>query len=239
MERKTPPEIYAQSMNCPGCGHGIFDRILGEVLTELNYEDKAICAIDIACSLNSTDYFHCDYVCGPHGRSAAVAVGLKKARPNNLVFARQGDGAAYSIGLAETMSVALRNDNITLFVVQNGVYGMTGGQMSPTTLEGQLTTSSPHGRDVKKTGAPFDVVKVMGNLDMAYLARGSMSNVRNIKKAKKYIRKAFEKQLNHRGFSLVEILAPCPTNWGLSPLAAMERLSKEVEQVYDLGEFID
>jgi 2-oxoglutarate ferredoxin oxidoreductase subunit beta len=239
MERKRPEAIYAKSMNCPGCGHGIFDRILAEVLAELQCLDKAICAIDIGCGTNTMDYLHCDYICGPHGRSSAVAIGIKKVRPHSLVFTKQGDGSAYSIGLAETLSVALRNENITVFVVQNGVYGMTGGQMALTTIDGQVTTSTPLGRDAKKTGAPFDVVKVMGQLDIAYLARGSLSTVAKIKKTKKYIRKALEKQLSKSGFSLVEVLSPCPTNWKLTPVAAIERISKQVEQVYSLGEFID
>jgi pyruvate/2-oxoacid:ferredoxin oxidoreductase beta subunit len=239
MKKKAPELIFKENDYCPGCGHAIFDRILAESLLELEIADKAICAVDIACSSIMARHFHIDYVHGPHGRMAAVAKGIKSVRPDNIVFGRCGDGAAYAIGLAETMSAAIRNDNITMFVINNGVYAMTGGQMAPTTLPGQITASSPYGKDIRRFGQPVDVTKLMAGLDIAYLARGALADVKDIKKSKKFIKKAFQKQMNKLGFSFVEIISLCPTNWGLAPTDAMERLKNEVLNTYCLGEFVD
>ena len=239
MKKKAPELIFKENDYCPGCGHAIFDRILAESLLEMEIADKAICALDIACSSIMARHFHIDYVHGPHGRMAAVAKGIKSVRPDNVVFGRCGDGAAYAIGLAETMSSAIRNDNITMFVINNGVYGMTGGQMAPTTLSGQITASSPFGKDINKFGQPVDVTKLMGNLDIAYLARGALTGVKDIKKTKKLIKKGLQKQIDNMGFSFVEIMSMCPTNWGLTPIKAIHRLKNDVLNVYHLVEFID
>ena len=239
MNENRPVLITSENSYCPGCGHGIFDRILAEVLEEMGLHEKAICAIDIACSYLTTQYFHTDYIMGPHGRISEVACGMKHARPENVVYARCGDGAAYAIGLAETMSVAIRNENICMFVVNNTIYGMTGGQMAPTTLPGQYSSSSIHGKDPQKFGNPVNVVDIMGKLPIAYLARGSVASVAEIHKLKAMIKKAITHQLNGDGFSFVEILSPCPTNWNMTPLQAIERMKEEVYPYFACGEFID
>ena len=185
------------------------------------------------------DAWDFDTVMCAHGRPVAVGAGVKRALPDALVAAYLGDGAAYSIGTAETIHCALRNENIVVVVLNNGVFGMTGGQMAPTTLPGQKTTSSPSGRDTAATGKPFDVMKVLGGIDLAYLARGSVDSVANVVKTKKYIRKAIAKQMNNEGFSLVEILSPCPTNWGLAPLDAAQRIRDVVIKEFPLGEYVE
>lgn len=239
MVRTIPSTIFSESKYCPGCGHGIFDRIFAECLDEFGAADKAIGMIDIACSNNVTRYLHSDYIVGPHGRIMETASGAKRVRPECFVYARGGDGCAYAIGLAETYHVAMRNENISAFIINNGNYGMTGGQMAPTTLNGQITTSSPHGKDPGKFGNPLDVTKMFTGLNIAYLARGSLSSAAEIRKTKKYVRKAFQYQLENKGFSMVEIVAPCPTNWGLSPLDSWKRIQDEVLSVYPTGEYID
>ncbi len=239
MKRSTPSVITGESKYCPGCGHGIFDRILAECLEELGVADQAIGMIDIACSNNMTRYFHCDYIVGPHGRVAETATGAKRVRPDKLVFARGGDGCAYAIGLAETIHPAMRNENICLFIINNGNFGMTGGQMAPTTLDGQVTTSSPSGRNPELTGHPIDVTKLMTGLQIAYLARGSVASPKDIRETKKMLKKSLQKQIDKKGFSMVEILSPCPTNWGLTPLKSWERIQTTVKQVYPTGEYIE
>ena len=239
MKRLTPSTVYGESKYCPGCGHGILDRIFTECLDELDVVDKAIGTIDIACSNNVTRYIHSDYIVGPHGRILETATGAKKVRPECLVYARGGDGCAYAIGLAETYYAALRNESITAFIVNNGNYGMTGGQMAPTTLVGQVTTSTPDGRDIKTEGWPIDVTKMLTGLPIAYLARGSLSSPKEIRKTKKMVKKALIYQLEGRGFSMVEVISPCPTNWGLTPLQSWERINNEVLGFYPPGEYID
>lgn len=237
---KAPAYLLSgQASFCPGCGHGIVSRLFAEVLDEMKLAEEAIIVMDVACCallMFATDF---DNIGAAHGRPITTAVGTKKVRKNNPVLAYLGDGAAYAIGLSHTIWSATRNDNITAIVVNNGVFGMTGGQMAPTTLAGQKTTSSPAGRNVAATGKPFDVTKVLGGIDLAYLARGSVDSVGNVVKTKKYIRKALEKQMNNEGFSLVEILSPCPTNWGLTPLEAMDRLRNEVVKEFPLGEYVN
>lgn len=224
---------------CPGCGHGIANRLLAEVLEEMGLIEKAIITVDVACGCMQWKTWNLDTIMSAHGRDVAVAIGVKAVRPSQLSLVYVGDGAAYSIGLAETMHAALRNSNVSVFVVNNGVYGMTGGQMSPTSMAGQKTTSSPLGRDIKKTGKPFDIVDVMGKLDIAYLARGALCDANEIRKSKKLIGKAIEKQVNNEGFSLVELLSPCPTNWNMTPVNAMKRIKNELCSYYGMGEFID
>ncbi|SHD77668.1 thiamine pyrophosphate-dependent enzyme [Schnuerera ultunensis] len=240
MKIKAPESIsFAETSFCPGCGHGIVARLIGEVMEEMGLTEKLLTVVDVACASLNIDTWRFDTIMAAHGRPIATAIGVKKVRKDNPVLAYLGDGAAYSIGIAETMYGALRNDNVVAIVINNGVFGMTGGQMAPTTLEGQKTSTSIKGRDISKTGKPFDVVKVLGDLDVAYLARSSVSNATDIKKTKKYIRKAFEKHMNNEGYCLVEILSPCPTNLGMKPVRCAERVDKVVADYYKTGEYID
>lgn len=224
---------------CPGCGHGIAIRLVGEALQELQAEEKTIAVVDVACCYLAFDNWQYDSIMAAHGRPVASAVGVKRVRKDSTVFAYLGDGAAYSIGLAETFHAAVRDENITVITVNNGVFGMTGGQMAPTTLDWQITSSTPQGRDPAKAGHPIRVEDIMGNLDIAYLARGALNNAANIRKAKEYIKKAFLKQQRGQGYSYVELLSPCPTNWGLDPVDAAKRISGDVLRVYPTGEFIN
>ncbi len=237
MEKRRSKILYVDHKFCPGCGHGIVNRLIAEVLEEMGEDKGAICSVAVGCSSLMPDTYGVDIVQSQHGRAAAVAVGIKRCRPDNMVFSYQGDGDALAIGFSETMYSAIRNENITVILINNNNFGMTGGQMSPTTLENQRTTTSPYGRDVSATGKPLDVMKLMGTLDVAYLARGTMTDVKEITKTKKYIRKAFEAQKNKIGYSLVEILSPCPTNWGMTPLNACKHINQVVQAVYPLGEF--
>ena len=240
-ELKAPEYLFdgPQAGFCPGCGHGIVSRLFAEVLDEMQLSEKAIMVFDVACCSLLMFSAHYDNIGAAHGRPIATAAGAKRVRKNNPVLAYLGDGAAYAIGMSHTIWSAVRNDNITAIVVNNGVFGMTGGQMAPTTLAGQKTTSSPAGRDTAYTGKPFDVTKALGGIDLAYLARGSVDSVPNVIKTKKYIRKALEKQMNNEGFSLVEILSPCPTNWGMSPLDAAKRVRDVVIKEFPLGEYAE
>ncbi len=237
MIKKRPKALYVDHKYCPGCGHGIVNRLIAEVLEEMNEDENALCAVAVGCSSLMPDTFGIDIVQAQHGRAAAVAIGMKKCRPDSMVFSYQGDGDALAIGLSETMYAAIRNDNITVILVNNHNFGMTGGQMSPTTLENQRTTTTPFGRDVAKTGQPLDIVKLLKNFDIAYLARGTTSNNREILKTKKYIKKAFENQKQRKGYSMVEVLSPCPTNWGISPLEACQKIDNVSTEVFLTGEF--
>ncbi|MGL4485271.1 MAG: thiamine pyrophosphate-dependent enzyme, partial [Anaerovoracaceae bacterium] len=235
MQKKRSDILYVDHKFCPGCGHGIVNRLVAEVLEEMGEDKEALCAVAVGCSSLMPDTYGVDIVQSQHGRAAAVAVGMKSCRPNSMVFAYQGDGDALAIGFSETMYAAIRNDNITVIFVNNNNFGMTGGQMSPTTLENQKTTTSPFGRDVNKTGKPLDIMKMMDSLDVAYLARGTMINNAEILKTKKYIRKAFEAQKAKKGYSMVEILAPCPTNWKKNPLESCKQIDEVVKNIYPLG----
>lgn len=232
--KKGGPHTY-----CPGCGHGLACRLIFEVLEEMGQMDNQIMVNDVACDAIIYSILDTDFIGGAHGRIVPTACGVKRVRPKNLVYAYVGDGATYSIGMQHTIHAAARNENITVIVINNTVYGMTGGQMSPETLIGQKTTSCPGGRDAKANGNPIDITNLYHNMDIAYLARGSLDSVAHIKKTKTYIRKAFEKQMNGEGFTFVEILSPCPTNWNMSPVDAMKRLKEEVSQYYKIGEFIE
>ena len=232
MLKTIPKACFIDNKYCPGCGHGIANRLVAEVLEEMGRDGDALAAIAVGCASLMPDTFGIDCVQAQHGRAAAVAVGMK------LVFTYQGDGDALAIGFSETMYAAVRHENITVIFVNNGNFGMTGGQMAPTTLEGQRTTTSPRGRDVRTTGDPMNIMELLKPLDPAYLARGSMTSSAEILKTKKYIRTAFEAQERGMGYSFVEILSPCPTNWGLSAMDAVARIRAEVVPVYPLGEFV-
>ncbi|MEG1984112.1 MAG: thiamine pyrophosphate-dependent enzyme [Oscillospiraceae bacterium] len=237
MIMKRPKALFVDNKYCPGCGHGIINRLVAEVLEESGDDKNALAAIAVGCASLMPDTFGIDCVQAQHGRAAAVACGMKRCRPDNIVFTYQGDGDALAIGFSETMWAAIRNENITVIFVNNGNFGMTGGQMAPTTLEGQKTTTSPKGRNCSETGKPLDAIKIMKTLDVAYLARVSVTDNANILKAKKCIQTAFECQRKNRGYSFVEVLSPCPTNWKLSPLDSLKRIEHAVEEIYPLCEY--
>ena len=210
---------------CPGCTHGIIHRLVAEVMDELGIEGQTIGVAPVGCSVLAYNYFGCDMVEAPHGRAPAVATGLKRALPDRVVFSYQGDGDLAAIGTAETVHAATRGENITVIFVNNAIYGMTGGQMAPTTLPGQVTQTTPYGRDVKVAGNPIRVCEMLSTLDGVALAqRVSVDCVKNIQVAKKAIRKGFENQINKRGYSIIEVISSCPTNWGLTPVEALDWL---------------
>ena len=223
---------------CPGCGHGIIARLVAEAAQALGIEDRIIMVEDVACGEFAQNVLQFNSIGAAHGRPIITAAGAKRVRPDAIVIAHPGDGSAYSIGMESTIHCALRNENILALVVNNSVFGMTGGQMSPTSLPNMKTTSSPHGRDVTKNGNIFDAMKVLSQLDIAYLARGSVESPAQVINTGKMIKKALEKQMNNEGFCLVEVLSPCPTNWNLTPQEALEFM-KEQEKYFQLGEFVD
>lgn len=230
----------AQLHYCPGCTHGIIHRLVAEVIDELGIEGKTIGIAPVGCSVFAYNYFTCDMIEAAHGRAPAVATGVKRSNPDNIVFTYQGDGDLAAIGTAETVHSAARGENITIIFVNNAIYGMTGGQMAPTTLPGQVTQTSPYGRDPKTVGLPVKVCELLQNVDGAtYLERVAVNNVKNIKNAKKAIKKAFTNQIEGKGFSLVEVLSTCPTNWGLKPDKALEWLEENMIPYYPLGVYKD
>ncbi|MCX5894609.1 MAG: thiamine pyrophosphate-dependent enzyme [Proteobacteria bacterium] len=221
---------------CPGCGHSIIHRLIAEVIDEMELQEKAICVPPAGCAVLAYDYIDVDMVEAPHGRGAAVATGIKRVRPENLVFSYQGDGDLAAIGTAETIHAANRGELITIFFVNNAVYGMTGGQMAPTTLLGQKTTTSPAGRTAARDGHPIKVCEVLAVLGgSAYLERVAVNQPAAIKAAKKAIARAFQHQLKKTGFSLVEILSPCPTNWKMSPVESCTWIDEVMSREFPLG----
>ena len=225
---------------CPGCTHGIIHRLVAEALEELGVTGKTVGIASVGCSVFSYNYFNCDMIQAAHGRAPAVATGAKRANPDNVVFTYQGDGDLAAIGTAETVHSAARGENITVIFVNNAIYGMTGGQMAPTTLPTQVTQTSPYGRDVTVVGYPVKVCEMLSQVDGAtYLERVAVNNVKNIKKAKAAIKKAFQNQIDKKGFSLVEVLSTCPTNWGLTPKDSLKWLEENMETYYPLGVYKD
>ena len=223
---------------CPGCTHGIIHRLVAECIEELGMMDKAVGVAPVGCAVFAYDYFNCDMYEASHGRAPAVATGAKRVHPENLVFTYQGDGDLASIGAAEIVHAAARGENITTIFVNNAIYGMTGGQMAPTSLPGQVTTTSPYGRDVDHCGYPIRVCEMLATLKgPAYLARVSVHDVKHVIQAKKAIKTAFQMQLEGKGFALVEVLSTCPTNWGKTPLEAIEWLKENMIPAYPLGVF--
>jgi 2-oxoglutarate ferredoxin oxidoreductase subunit beta len=221
---------------CPGCTHGLIHRLVGEVLDELGVLGRAIGVAPVGCSVLAYDYFNCDMHEAAHGRAPAVATGIKRVLPDRVVFTYQGDGDLASIGTGEIVHAAHRSENITVIFVNNAIYGMTGGQMAPTTLIGQRTTTTPGGRDAALTGYPMRMSEMLAQVPGAtYVERVSVHSPVYVRKAKKAIRKAFEVQLAGQGFSLVEVLSSCPTNWGLDPAAALTWIKDEMIPVYPLG----
>ena len=225
---------------CPGCTHGIVHRLVAEVLDELGVEGQTVGVASVGCSVFSYNYFNCDMVQAAHGRAPAVATGLKRALPDNVVFTYQGDGDLAAIGMAETVHAATRGENITVIFINNAIYGMTGGQMAPTSLPGQVTQTSPYGRDVKTAGYPIRVCELLSTLSGTALAqRVTVDSVAHVREAKKAIKKGFENQINKRGYSIIEVVSTCPTNWGLSPKEAMNWLRENMIPYYPLGVYKD
>ena len=221
---------------CPGCGHGIINRLLMEVIEEMGLQDKAICVAPAGCGMLLYNYFEIDVIESAHGRGSAVATGIKRVLPDNLVFSYQGDGDLAAIGTAEGFHAANRGENITVIFVNNGVYGMTGGQMAPTTLVDQVTTTTPCGRDSVDAGHPVRICEVFSMLDgTSYLERVAVNKPAAVLKAKKAIAKAFQRQVDGRGFSLVEILSPCPVNWKMGPLEACRWIDEVMTKKFPLG----
>jgi len=225
---------------CPGCPHGIVHRLVAEVIDELGIEGDTIGVAPVGCSVFAYNYFECDMQEAAHGRAPAVATGIKRARPDKVVFTYQGDGDLAAIGTAETVHIAARGENVTTIFINNAIYGMTGGQMAPTTLAGQVTQTSPYGRDPKTQGNPIRVSEMLATLDgPAYIERVTVDTVPNIKKAKAAIKKAFQLQMEGKGFTLVEVVSTCPTNWGMSPQESFNWMRENMLPHYPLGVYKD
>ncbi|PWL77371.1 2-oxoglutarate oxidoreductase [Candidatus Gastranaerophilales bacterium] len=237
------PETFRENTKysfCPGCDHGVAIRLVAEVLEELKLKEKTILAASIGCSVTAYDFLNVDSIEAPHGRALAEATGVKRARPDKFVFTYQGDGDFASIGLAESLHAALRGENLSAICINNTTYGMTGGQLGPTTLLGQITTTSPTGRNIEYYGYPIKIAEHVALCDgTAYSARVSLDSVANIRKAKQAIKKAFEVQLLGLGFGFVEILSTCPTNWKMSPETAHDRVREEMMKTFVPGVYKD
>ena len=237
-----PKSLEDISMHyCPGCTHGIVHRLVAEVIDELGIEGRTIGIAPVGCSVMAYNYFNCDMIEAAHGRAPAVATGVKRANPEeHIVFTYQGDGDLASIGMAETVHAAARNENITIIFINNAIYGMTGGQMAPTSLPGQVTQTSPYGRDVNACGYPVRVCEMLSTLEgPEYLERVTVNSVKAVKNAKKAIKKAFQNQIDKKGFSLVEVLSTCPTNWGMTPEKALKWVDEAMIPYYPLGVYKD
>jgi 2-oxoglutarate/2-oxoacid ferredoxin oxidoreductase subunit beta len=223
---------------CPGCTHGIAHRLVAEVLDEMGLRESTIGVAPVGCSVFAYNYFDCDFVEAAHGRAPAMATGIKRVLPERTVFTYQGDGDLASIGMGEIMHAAGRGENITVIFINNAIYGMTGGQMAPTTLPGQKTTSSPLGRDVEQAGFPLHMAEMLAVMEgTGYSVRRSLHDPKNIRLAKKAIRLAFEGQQRGLGFSIVELLSTCPTNWGMTPLEALDWVEERMIPVFPLGDY--
>lgn len=221
---------------CPGCHHGIIHRLVAEVIDELDVRDRTVGVIPVGCAALAYDYFNLDVVAAAHGRAPAAATGIKRVHPDAVVFTYQGDGDLAAIGCAEIVHAAARGERITTVFVNNAIYGMTGGQMAPTSLAGQVTTTSPYGRQSEAAGSPIHVSEMLATLEgVKYIARVAVNNPANMAKAKAAIKKAFEIQLSGDGFAIVEVLSTCPTNWGMTPVEATAWLEKNMIPFYPLG----
>lgn len=234
------PEALADAPThyCPGCTHGVAHRLIAEVLDEMQLREMTIGVAPVGCSVFAYNYFDCDFVEAAHGRAPAMATGIKRVLPDRIVFTYQGDGDLASIGMGEIMHAAIRGENITVFFINNAIYGMTGGQMAPTTLPGQKTTSSPTGRDVEHSGFPTHMAEILSSLEgTGYSVRRSLHDPTNVRKAKKAIRMALEAQVRGLGFSIVELLSTCPTNWGLTPVESLHWVEEYMVPVYPIDDF--
>ncbi len=225
---------------CPGCTHGIVHRLVAEVLEELGVVGQTVGVASVGCSVFSYNYFNCDMVQAAHGRAPAVATGIKRAVPEDVVFTYQGDGDLAAIGMAETVHAATRGENITVIFINNAIYGMTGGQMAPTSLPGQVTQTSPYGRDTSTAGHPIRVCELLSTLSGTALAqRVTVDSVKNVNIAKKAIKKGFQNQIDKKGYSIIEVVSTCPTNWGLTPEESMKWLRENMLEYYPLGVYKD
>lgn len=225
---------------CSGCTHGILHRLVAEIIDELDVLDHTICVCPVGCSVFMYEYMSCDSIEAAHGRAPAVATGVKRVLPDRFVFTYQGDGDLAAIGTAEIVHAAARGENISVVFVNNTTYGMTGGQMAPTTLPGQETTTTPGGRDISRAGNPIKVCELLSTVDgVAYLERTAATSPQGVMKTKKAIKKAFTMQLEHRGFSLVEVLSTCPTQWAMTPVDAMKHVDEVMAPYYPLGVYKD
>jgi len=223
---------------CPGCTHGIIHRLVAEVLEELNLVEKTIGVAPVGCAVFAYDYFNCDMQEAAHGRAPAAATGIKRVHPEATVFTYQGDGDLASIGAAEIVHAAMRGEKFTTIFVNNGIYGMTGGQMAPTTLIGQKATTAPYGRDEDHAGLPLRVSEMLATIPKAvFIERVSVHDVKHIIQAKKAIKKAFQAQMEGKGFSLVEVLSTCPTNWGKTPIESLKWVEEKMIPYFPLGNF--
>jgi len=237
---RTPALSLKETNYCPGCLHGIAQRLVAESLERLGLTGTTVGVNPVGCSVLACHFFTCDMVQAAHGRAPAVATGIKRARPENTVFTYQGDGDLAAIGMAETVHAASRGENITVIFINNAIYGMTGGQMAPTTLPGQTTQTSPYGRNTQTDGYPIRVCELLSTLDgVAFAQRVTVDSPANVRKAAKAIRKAFEYQNEGLGFTIVEILTTCPTNWGLTPSQSLVWLQEKMIPYYPLGVFKD
>jgi 2-oxoglutarate ferredoxin oxidoreductase subunit beta len=247
MDVSTPSELVYQRPDaftdiathyCPGCTHGVAHRLVAEVLDEMRLQENTIGVASVGCSVFAYNYFDCDFVEAAHGRAPAMATGIKRLLPDRFVFTYQGDGDLASIGMAEIIHAAGRGENISVIFINNANYGMTGGQMAPTTLPGQKTTSSPFGRDVEQMGFPIRMAELLSALDgSGYVVRRSLHDPKNIRQAKKAIRMAFEAQIRGLGFSMVELLSSCPTNWGMTALEALQWVEDHMVPAFPLGDY--
>ena len=229
-----------QTSYCPGCPHGIVHRLVAETMDELGIEGDTIGVAPVGCSVTAYNFFACDMVQAAHGRAPAVATAIKRVNPENFVFAYQGDGDLASIGMAETVHAATRGENITIIFINNAIYGMTGGQMAPTSLPNQVTQTSPYGRDVSAAGYPIRVSELLSSLDgVAYIERVTVDNPKHVRQAKKAIKKAFEYQRDAVGYTFIEVVSTCPTNWGMSPSASFEWMRENMLPYYPLGVYKD
>jgi len=236
------PEMLADRPThyCPGCGHGIIHRLIAELLDEMGLGPRTIGVASVGCSVFAYDYLPVDFVEAPHGRAPAVATGVRRVSPDAFVFTYQGDGDLAAIGTAEIVHAAARGERISVVFVNNGIYGMTGGQMAPTTLLGQRTTSSPTGREASSAGYPIPITEMLALLPgVSYAARGSIGDPQWIGRTKAMLRRAFEVQLAGGGLSIVEILSTCPVGWGMTPTESMEHLARDVVLTYPLGLLVD
>ena len=225
---------------CPGCVHGIVNRLVAEVMDELEIEGRSVGVAPVGCSVMAYKFFGCDMIEAAHGRAPAVATAVKRVHPNNIVFSYQGDGDLASIGMAETVHAATRGEHITVIFINNAIYGMTGGQMAPTSLPNQVTQTSPYGRDVSSAGYPVRVSELLSTLDgPAYIERVTCDTPAHVRKAKKAIKKAFQYQVDGVGYSFIEVVSTCPTNWGMTPQKAFEWMRENMLPYYPLGVYCD
>ena len=238
VNKQTEGLVDTSTFYCPGCSHGVAQRLVAEVLEEMGLIEKTIGVSSVGCSAFTYKYINCDFVAAAHGRAPAMATGIKRARPDRIVFTFQGDGDMISIGTGEIVAAAGRGENITAIFINNANYGMTGGQMAPTTLPGMKTTSSPNGRDVESMGYPIKTSELLATQEgSSYIVRRSLHDAKNIRMAKKAIRIAFETQVRGLGFSMVELLAICPTNWRKTPNESRTWLEENMIPYYPVGDY--